>query len=196
MHWALVRVETETWEPVALGEAKGHLRVDIADDDALIGRLTTAAREQVEEITGRAIVAGTWDLVLDSWPCGAEISLPRPPLRSVSSVTYKLADGSEATLDPALYAVDAASEPGRIVLAPGASWPPDELYPVGAVRIRYAAGYTSAAAVPVGIWQAMLLLIGHLYENREAVAVGHTVTQLPLAVDALLAPWRVWWCGP
>ena len=34
----------------------------------------------------------------------------------------------------------------------------------------------------------MLLLIGHLYANREAVVSGVTPTELPLAVDALLAP--------
>lgn len=35
-----------------------------------------------------------------------------------------------------------------------------------------------------GIWQAMLLLIGHWYANREAVAQSQA--ELPLGVDALL----------
>jgi hypothetical protein len=39
-----------------------------------------------------------------------------------------------------------------------------------------------------------LLLIGHLYENREAVASGAGVAsaELPLGVRALLAPYRAW----
>ncbi|MBK0032745.1 phage gp6-like head-tail connector protein [Erwinia sp. S43] len=39
---------------------------------------------------------------------------------------------------------------------------------------------------------AMLLLIGHWYENREGVTVGVTATTVPLAVDALLQPYRIY----
>lgn len=37
---------------------------------------------------------------------------------------------------------------------------------------------------------AMLLLIGHWFENREAVVIGSTPSELPLAVEALIAPYR------
>lgn len=37
---------------------------------------------------------------------------------------------------------------------------------------------------------AMLLLIGHWFENREAVVVGSTTSELPMAVEALIAPYR------
>lgn len=37
---------------------------------------------------------------------------------------------------------------------------------------------------------AMLLLIGHWYENREAVAMGTIATQVPMAVEALITPYR------
>lgn len=39
---------------------------------------------------------------------------------------------------------------------------------------------------------AMLLLIGHWYANRESVVIGETVTQAPLAVEALLQPYRIY----
>lgn len=41
-----------------------------------------------------------------------------------------------------------------------------------------------------GIWQAMLLLIGHYYANREAV--GQSQTEVPLGVEALLYRHRKW----
>jgi uncharacterized phiE125 gp8 family phage protein len=44
--------------------------------------------------------------------------------------------------------------------------------------------------VPAALRQAMLLLIGHWYENRESVTFDN-VAMLPQAVDALLAPHRV-----
>ncbi|MDR2309018.1 MAG: head-tail connector protein [Paucimonas sp.] len=34
--------------------------------------------------------------------------------------------------------------------------------------------------------QAVLLLVGHWYANREAVSVGTTATAMPLAVERLL----------
>lgn len=36
--------------------------------------------------------------------------------------------------------------------------------------------------------QAVLLLVGHWYANREAVVTGTTSTAVPLAVDRLLWP--------
>jgi hypothetical protein len=38
--------------------------------------------------------------------------------------------------------------------------------------------------------QAMRLLVGHFYENREAVQSGGSVIEMPFAVDALLRPYR------
>ncbi|ORM66145.1 head-tail connector protein [Pantoea rwandensis] len=39
---------------------------------------------------------------------------------------------------------------------------------------------------------AMLLLIGHWYANREAVNIGNITSEIPLAVDALLQPHRIY----
>lgn len=42
---------------------------------------------------------------------------------------------------------------------------------------------------------AMLLLVGHWYENREAVALGTIATDLPMAVEALISPYRYYNLG-
>lgn len=39
---------------------------------------------------------------------------------------------------------------------------------------------------------AMLLLIGHWFANREAVSVGVNASEVPLAVEALLQPHRIY----
>lgn len=38
---------------------------------------------------------------------------------------------------------------------------------------------------------AILLLIGHLFANREAVVTGTIATQVPMGVHALLWPYRI-----
>ena len=54
------------------------------------------------------------------------------------------------------------------------------------VSVTFVAGY---ASVPTPIVQAMLLLIGHWYQNRET-ANANPVTSLPLAFEALITPYR------
>lgn len=178
-------------EPIALATAKTHLRVDATDDDALITSLIVAARQYAEAVMRRQLVTATWDLALDAWPVGDTITVPLPTLQSVASIKYKDSAGTEATMAATDYIVDTMQEPGRVVLAYGKSWPSVTLYPVSAVTVRFTAGYGAAATVPEAIRQAALLLIGHWYENREAVNVGNVVTPIPMAVDALLAPYRV-----
>lgn len=189
---AHVLVTAPASEPVSLAEAKLHLRVDATDEDTLITALITAARQLVEEETWRALVTQTWDYVADEWPAGDSIALPRPPLQSVTSITYIDEDGVTQTMPAADYIVDTYQH--RVVLAEDAEWPSADLYPTAAVRVRYVAGYGAASAVPGPIKAAMLLLIGHLFENREAVASGAGVAsaELPLGVRALLAPYRAW----
>lgn len=180
-------------EPVTLAEAKAHLRVDGNEEDALISSLITAAREYAETFQRRAYVTQTWELTLDEWPTGPEIRLPRPPLQAVESITYRDQSGVEHVLDPATYIVDTRSEPGRVVLAPGRCWPSVALAPAGAITVRYVAGYGDTAdSVPVKVKQAILLLVGHWYANREAVVVGQTSKAVEFAVEALLWQDRVW----
>jgi len=155
-------------EPVTLSEAKLHVRQDLDADDTLITGQITTAREEVERIGCHALLTQTWEQVMDCWPACDEIRLLHPPLQSVTSVKYTDVDGVETTWDAANYIVDTDNTPGRIVLGYGKSWPSATLRPVGAIRIRYVAGWTSAGLVPQSFKQAMLLLVGQWYENREA----------------------------
>jgi uncharacterized phiE125 gp8 family phage protein len=184
---ALKSVTPPAKEPVSLAEVKLHLRVDDDADDTLIGALVTAAREVVEAISGRALVTQTLEMVQDGWPIIRYIRIPRPPLQSVVSIKYTDSSGTEHTLDEAVYFVDAESEPGRIALRSGQSWPATALQELNAVRIRYTAGYGDAEDVPARFKQAILLLVGHWYENREdAQPNAATMAEIPHGVNALL----------
>lgn len=182
----LKRTSAPATEPVTLTEAKAHCRVDISDDDTLIGTLIQAAREYVEDVVRRSLITQTWRYSLDCWPKCNEIALPQPPLISVTSVVYYDSDGDSNTFATSEYDVDADSEPGRIVLKYGKIWPSEALRPAAPIQITYQAGYGAAASVPQKYKQAMLLLIGHWYENRETVIVGTISGPIALAVDSLI----------
>jgi uncharacterized phiE125 gp8 family phage protein len=170
-------------EPISLEEAKSHLREDGMDQDAYIeGLLIPAAREYVEAHAWRALITQTW---VFTYPCfGSRLVVPMPPLQEIDTVEYYDADNALVELDPASYLVDTESEPAVIV--PVGSWPVTYDRP-GAVRVEAVVGYGDEPSdVPTKFRQAMLLLIGHWYANRESVVVGTTSAQVEQAVDALI----------
>jgi len=108
-------------------------------------------------------------------------------------ITYYNTSDTEYFIDAGEYFVNTKSELGRIVLNYGKSWPSTTLRPANGVCITFVAGYGALRAdVPSKVKQAMLLLIGHYYENREAVlSTGMNAVTVPLAVDSLLWQNRV-----
>lgn len=176
-------------EPVSLETAKLHVRVDHNADDTLITSYIKSAREMGEGLARRAFITQTLELVLDVFPATRALKLPRPPLQSVTSVKYFDADNVEHTWTD--YEVDARSEPGWLIFR---SVPSTGLFESGAVVVRFVAGYGNTAdTVPDTFVQGVLLTVGHWYENREAVNVGNTVTEIPLGYRPLFLADRGSW---
>jgi hypothetical protein len=208
--YGLTLLYPPTSEPVSLTEAKLHCRVDGTQDDTRITSLIVAARTWCEKSLGKQMVQATWKQTMDHfpsavmppsdfrgypasgwrltgerslpWPECATIRLQRSPLQSVTAVNYVDGDGTTQTVDPSTYLVDTSRDPGRIAPAYGKLWPVAR-YQQGAVSVTFVAGYD---VVPETIRQAILLLVGHWFENREAVNVGNIVTPLQFAVESLL----------
>jgi uncharacterized phiE125 gp8 family phage protein len=184
-----------TVEPVTLDEAKYHLRRSDSVDDSVIEALIPAARMKLEQDTARALITQTRDIYYDEFPCSSgPLLLPLGSLQSVTTVkTYDTAN-VESTFTSSKYLVDTASEPARIVLNDSEAWPTD-LRAANAVIVRAVVGYGAAAAVPQPLKQAMLLLIGAMYEHREQIIVAQFAGQfllVPFGYDQLIAPYRLW----
>ncbi|MFW6089911.1 MAG: head-tail connector protein [Gemmatimonadota bacterium] len=189
---SLTVVSPSTWEPLSTDDAKTNLREDGSAQDGRIDELIQTAREVVEEATGRALTRKRYRLTLDAFPPESEIPLPRPPLVADSTATpitvqYVKQDGTTATFASSRYFVDTDAEPGRIVLEHSENWPAEVLRPAAAVQVTYSAGYEDESSVPERAKQYMHLLVGHWYENREAVAVGTVTKEIELAVKSLRA---------
>ena len=155
-------------------------------EDLLLTSLITAAREYCENFQNRAYVTQTWDLWLDAWPDENYIQVALPPLQSVTSIKYYDTDDAEATFSSSYYFVDDKSEPGRIVPNYGETWPTTTLRPINGAVVRFVTGYGAASSVPQRVKQAMLLLIGHWYLNREAAITGAISKEIEFAVNSLL----------
>ncbi len=184
-------------EPITRAEAKRHLRVDsdITTEDVLIDGLIQAAREWAENYCRRSFVKRTYELRMDCFP--DEIRLPRGPAIGVTSISYLDSGGSTATMSAANYQVDIYSTPPRIQTVFGGTWPVPQTGKLNAVTVEYTAGYDTGSPdndygenVPQAIKSALLLIIGHLFENRE-LAAERQLFEAPFAVKALLAPFEI-----
>ena len=181
-------------EPVTLAEAKAHLRVDASDEDTLIGGLVSAAVSHLDGqgVLGRAMITQSWA----TWVCNSPgiVTLPVGPFQSLTSVEYYDSANALQSADVANYEARLAGDFVTVQPKAGFAWPGAYSRP-DAIKITYVAGYGATAAdVPQSIRQAILLLVGHWYENREAVTEGN-LKELPLAVSALIGVERVGWYG-
>lgn len=175
-----------TQEPVTLAELKEYMRVDSSDEDNLIRDLGTAAREWVEQWTGRALVTQTWDNYWETWQDPFIVS--RSALVSVTHVKYQDGDNAQQTAGASLYSVDTDSVPGKVHLAYQQTWPTNLIVPNGIV-IRFVAGYGATTDhVPESIRAAIKMLANDRYQNREcAMETGPSSS----AAQALLYNYRV-----
>lgn len=176
--------------PVTLIEAKAHLNILSTDDDILIEFLIGVATEQAEEITNRQLMRATYEMTMEILP--ERFELKKPPLAAVEKIEY-IPDGSNiySLLDPSFYVVDGTVEPAVVVKHRDMSYPAISWMP-NAVRVTYSAGYSDAASVPKSIKQWILIRIATLYEHREEIVVGMSVTPIQNDYnDYLISKYRV-----
>ena len=186
MH-APVRTSAPAALPVSLAEAKAHLRVDHDDDDALIAGLIQAATDHLDGwsgVLGRCLVTQTWRQDFDAF--ASCLPLPLGPVSAIASVTYRNTAGQLATVDSSDYSLRTDAGGRTYVRFQDDFSTPGDLYEVAALSITYTAGYET---VPAPIKTAILLMVGNIYECREATTVGPRI-ELPLGAQALLAPYR------
>ena len=144
-----------TAEPVSLQEARLQCKVDSDDTthDAVLLSLITAAREFAEHYTGRALAPQTLELALDEFP--DVITLPMPPVASITSINYTDTAGDEQTLAADQYSLSLYGDSRLVTPAYGVTWPSTQAIP-DAVRVKYVTGYTNC---PRAVKAALLLHI-------------------------------------
>lgn len=179
-------ITAPTVEPITLAQARLHLRIDDDNtaDDSLITSLIIAARQSCEKYTGRALITQTAKQY--SKAC-FPVMLDLNAVQSITSVTVIDSDELETVLDPSEYRL------GKNLIRFGVYLTSAYTSMVTLSRdvvIEFIAGYGDAASdVPEPLKQWMLLLIGAMYENREAVTPVNLL-EMPV-YKALAAPYII-----
>lgn len=172
-------------EPVGVPEMRAFLRLEHADEDALIASLLRAARLVVEATTRLVILEQSWRIAVEAVPRDGVVRLPLAPILSVSEVRAFDGEGLATTLAAADYRLERRSDPARVTLSGAA------LEAAGGIEIDLFAGYGAAVeAAPAPLVQAIRLLAAHWFENRGDGPPQIEAASLPLDVAALVAPFR------
>ena len=174
-----------TLKPLSIDEIAERLNVTNRDDFPILAQMLDEAVDAFQRRTQRQLLTATWKLYLDGFP--DVIELERLPVASITSITYVNTDGTTTTLAATEYQTDLTDGryAARICPAYGTVWPAVRGDTLNAVIVTFVAGYTSAALVPSNIKRALLLMIGHYFENREPT--GGDAVEVPYTLSAALA---------
>ena len=153
---------------VTLESAKLHLRVDSADEDALIGVYITAAEQMAVALLDRGVYADDTALGVAKAAAPGELDTAIAAYESAIAAAEALADETAKAAS-----IQTAGN--------------------GLLRAKVAHRHAmDGMVVNEAIKAAVLLIVGSLYTQREDVVVGVSVAQLPNGAEWLLAPYRVY----
>lgn len=153
---------------VTLESAKLHLRVDSADEDALIGVYITAAEQMAIALLDRGVYA-------DGTALGVAKAAAPGELDTAIAACASAIAAADALADEAAKAASIQTAGNDLLRAQ--------------VAHRHA---MDGMVVNEAIKAAVLLTVGHLYAHREDVVVGASVATLPNGADYLLQPYKVY----
>lgn len=169
-------------EPVSITEAKAQCRMaDDTSEDTFITSLIAPARAYVERVSTYGLVAGTRVFNFSRWGDYLEIFLR--PITSVTTVAYVDEEGDAQTYTG--YLAPLGAYPFRIFSAVGDEFP--TIAAGSTITVTVAAGALDSSSQEYLIAKrAILILIAHWFEFREAAQAGIVSGEIAFAITSLL----------
>ena len=161
---------------------ESHLRIEYAGEATYIDALAAAAWDSIEEKLGEHYGVVVYETFQSQLP--SDFTLPFPADR-ISSIAVSVTEegGSDVTLSASQVSVSGAGYPTHVQVSDYEGDMADEVTPV---KITTA---LNSKAVPNALRQAFLMLVGHLYENRQGVTDSKKYVT-PMAIDYLCSPYK------
>jgi hypothetical protein len=151
-------------EPITTDEAKDWLKVEVSDDDILIGALITAARQACEGYVGMSFVERTITAIVKN-----ELGNVRLPYGPTGFITAMYDVDGNALTDYTVTGVSA-----KRISAPISSY----------LQVVYSAGYFM---LPKQFKTAVLMQLAWMYQNRGDIELSSSLSS---EAELLLKPYR------
>jgi hypothetical protein len=169
MKYLVITAATE--EPIDLDSLKSSpmIRASGARDDAWFENAIKSARDAFEKFSNRITINTIVDLYLDSFD-SEEIEVPG--LNTLTTINYYNSLNVLTLLAATVYEYDLYSEPPRIRLAYGQTWP-ITYDKVNAIVIRCNLGWSSSANVPQLVKDGIMLHVQEQYDGVDRSEAYH-----------------------
>lgn len=178
---ALKLITAATTLPVSLATVRAHCRIEDGRFDSVLDSMRRGAVAHIERLLGLAIGEQTWQLNLAAF--ADVIELHQGPVLNLveDSFIYTDVDGVPQPVDPAVYTLDAITNPAAIVRNDGESWPVPIDRP-NAVQLQFVAGWTEQT-LPADLQLAVCMITGAWFDGETG--------KIPAAAMDLLHAYRV-----
>ena len=174
-------------EPITSSYLKNFIRVDFNTDDAIITSVIKSARMLVEQFIEQALVTKSLKAYFYNFEAWDEegsyynLTLPFSPVTAIGSVKVVGVDGTETvTTDYVATGLEEKNVRVNRILSLTTG-----------TNQGYIVEYTAVnTAIAEPIKQAIAMLAGEMYENRQDSAVDVSIASLPYNVTAILRPYK------
>lgn len=171
---------------VTVDEVARHLNISAQTEEDYITSLIEAATAMIEGPSGIGIGLAPATYAMDVDALVSPITVPLWPLIAPESLVWLDSDLVEHSTTE--LRSTAHSAPGRVFhKASGSALE-------GSISLTFRAGFADeggSAAIPADLRHAILMIVGHLYEHREAVSEVK-LEEVPLAVQTILNRYRAY----
>lgn len=178
-------------EVVTLDKAKAHLRVRHTDEDELIADWIVAAFDFLHGaegwLNGYCLLQEQFEGYLGEIQATAELPL-RPVVDETAVAISRLTNGAYVASPDGTFVV--ATQDDFTVIARLTGDTAGAAVDPRAYRVTFSAGQADVADVPMPLKQAILLLVGQWYLNREVTA-GTASREIEYGLKALAGRYRV-----
>jgi uncharacterized phiE125 gp8 family phage protein len=186
--WSVLPPNAPDTEPITAADLYNYARIVGGDEeDPIALDYIRAARQQVENDTGRALPMQTLDIFLDYVPYTV-VPLPWPPVIELPTIEVALADGTSQTVTD--YSIDFYSQPARLLIHNVADLP---ALATGftVLHLTLLVGYSPPTLPPL-LKHAVGLLAAHfLTTGRDITIIGDRMEVMPFGYAEAIAPFRL-----
>lgn len=168
---------------LSLADVKDAMHIVHTDEDTLIQAYIDLAIEQAELYTNRQLAPATYELLNDELL--TDFRLPKNPIQSITSVEYMDDTGVYQVFSADEYYLYEDAGVGYIHF----DTLPSYMDHKQAIKITFVSGYEN---VPESIINWMRIKVSTMYENRESLVIGVSVSDIGNnLVDKLLESYRI-----